>query len=225
MNRNHLYFMNPVPVQAYPQEASPIVSNPIPCRSGYLPRLADPQHPRWFNNQEFVRGLGEVTRMTGYNSKVDGYHIDDGGYIYQPGTGNEGNGGVIAAMAVASEQDGSNDLIVERTHIVNTEDGGLRHVYITKNGSVMDIGPVENTCLIGNIARPEGIYVPLCNTRAMADGAVILENMIKQATENDMDLMPVAELHDDIEELPMGIFEDDHHECSCGGNCKCKKNK
>lgn len=203
----------------------------------YTPRMAQLLSPRWIDNQNYVEYLSEMIHQTGYK-KDTGYHIDDHGYLYSPATGDEACGGLIAGMAVVSDKETSSELITGRTHIMNTEDCGLRHVHMTKNGMAMDLGPVETTCFIGNINRPEGIYVPMCNTRAMADGITILTNLLEEATANDADL-PKLDLVDmtNSPASPVPFKDDDHHECACGGackcggkckcggNCKCKKNK
>lgn len=226
--RNHPYFLNQQPTINKPVQVHPNMI--VDTYPGYNPRLAEPETPRWFNNQEFVMNIGALTRETGYNSAKDGYRIGEDGYIYQPSTDNDANGGVIAAMAIASEKEYPHDIIIGRTHIINTEDAGLRHVHINKDGSVMDIGPVESACIVGNIDRPEGIYIPMCNTRAMVDGAVLLDNLIHTSMENDTDVNPnefaSTFIVDEIASLPAAPFEEGHHhECSCGGECKCKKNK
>ena len=232
--RNHPYFFNKQPaqitsIQAHPNTVvDPMVEMTYP---GYIPRMVNLDNPRWFNNQDFVKDLGELTRRSSYKPDTQGYCIDGDGYIYQPSTDHDGNGGIIAAMAFVSEKENSSNLIVERTHLINTEDGGLRHIHVCNDGAVMDIGPVETACLVGNINRPEGIYVPLCNTRAMMDGVVLLDKMIELSIENDADLPPVTLLPADEKEIPATPFDDDHHECACGGKCngkcgdKCKCGK
>lgn len=224
--RNHPYFFNQRPNTSTQAVTYPsAVANPAAVDNtypGYEPRMVNLQAPRWFNNQNFVRNIGSITKHTGYVSANDGYRIDGDGYIYQPSTDKDANGGVIAAMAIATEIENPHNMITGRTHIINTEDAGFRHIHINNDGSVMDIGPVESACIFGNIDRPEGIYVPLCNTRAMVDAAVLLDAVIKQSIENDSDI-PLVENESSLEDLPVAPFEEDHHKCTCGGNCKCKK--
>ena len=192
--RNHPYYAmhNAAPVEetqnivpAYPSnvEATPYVK--------YKPRSTTPWSPRWINNQDFVDNLANFKSNEFYNPNTYGYHVDGIGYLHNDADPTcEARGGAIAAVAIASDVEDPNNIIASKTILMNTEDYGLRHVIFTDN-FVKDFGPVESTCIIGNIDRPEGVYVPMCNTRAMADGIILLEQLLSGATKDDADMPPV----------------------------------
>lgn len=115
----------------------------------------------------------------------DGYYVDgvkitnyDGKHIPC--------GGVIAAIALQKDDpDAKNPkAITAHTNIVNTENAGMRYVRINSDGTCCDLGPVIDTCFIGNSTRPEGLYVPLANIEAVDDATRILTGHYKN-TEGD----------------------------------------
>ena len=218
--RNHPYF-NPIVEEKKPINQQNVVAcnNVQPVE--YEPRMAQPWSPKWIDNQNYVKALGEAMKHSAYLPE-HGYCIDNKGYIWDPTSENEARAGVIAGIAIASDVNDPNMVITGRTHIINTEDCGLRHVHMNEHGFAVDLGPVENTCIIGNIDRPEGVYVPMCNTRAIADGIVFLNKVMEESIENNADLVDTK-----AKALPSAPFEDEHHECACacGGKCKCKNKK
>lgn len=193
---------------------------PTPIKH-YQPKVAPVSHPMWNENTYFINTLEKMFRVNGYDP-INGYSIDSDGLIYAPTTGEEATAGVISAMAIGVDTTKNDDrLTTGSTHIINTEDYGLRYVCPTKDGRMLDLGPVEHACIVGNNTRPEGIYVPICNTKAMADGITMLKEFFNKATEDDRDLIPF----EDCEKLPAPDYNKHEHKCSCGGNCKSKTNK
>lgn len=226
MKRNHPYVvatpMAPNPENFgtlnFPVPTATTVT-PEPIYPVYQPRVAAPiGHSMWNENTSFINTLSKMFNVSCYNPS-SGYRIDSAGLVYNPATSEEAATGVISAVAAGIDTTKSDDrLITTGTHIINTEDYGLRYVCPTKEGRMLDLGPVEHTCIIGNNNRPEGVYVPLCNTKAMADGITILKDFFDVATEGDKDLLPF----EDADELPAPDYHHEH-KCKCGGNCKCKK--
>lgn len=240
--RNHPYYNTDAAIAHHQPTPAP---TPVPFSNNpfYQPRIADPINSRWMENEKRTIFLAEMYKRDTYNRGM-GYAIDDVGYIYSPETGDEAMCGVISAQVIASQTDKDcKTCMVAPTNIVNTEDCGLRYVQVSETGHVLDLGPVEHTCVIGNINRPEGIYVPTCNTKAMADGITLLNELYRISTEDDRDL-PIVHDVEDFEKgnIPIEIkncaeriglehaamnklaaleAENDHHECTCGGNCKC----
>ena len=242
MNRNHPYFAKQIPAPIPKQEdfdelpfEVPSATEPYPAPV-YNPEIAPLHRPMWMNNEYGIPVLGSLFQNHCYD-KNKGYHIDNEGLIYDPTTSKDARTGIISAMAVGIDSknpNGNNNVICANTHIINTEDAGLRYVHYNSAGEVVDVGPVEHVCIIGNTNRPEGIYIPMCNTKAMADGSMFLEEMIAIATKNDEDLPPFEEdiLQPVVEDLSNGVSNvcnDDHHskhhihKCKCGGKCKCHK--
>lgn len=226
MNRNHPYAVKVVPVQYNPENFGSLnlptptatTTAPKPINHIYHPRMAPLAHPMWNENTSFIRTLNKMFEVSCYNP-CNGYHVDSSGLIYDPATSEEASAGVISAVAIGVDTTKDSDrMITSCTHVVNTEDYGLRYVCHTKDGKMLDLGPVEHACIIGNNDRPEGVYVPMCNTKAMADGITMLKEFFKVATEDNKDLPPF----EDDEELPAPDYHHDH-KCICGGNCKCKK--
>lgn len=248
MNRNHPYFksMAPAPV------AKPTV---VPYQPGYVPIMACVENPMWMDKRQEIQCLDAIFAKNNTYDPNTGYEIDGAGFIHNPYVCDDVYGGVIAAHVF--DLDENNGVRWAPVNIVNTEDAGLRYAYTNKHGCVKDVGPVESACIIGNYARPEGLYIPTCNTKAMADGMEMLKEMIQIATKDDRDLPPF-EPYDEIpanapesvskgklcaidfgpngidlpEEVEMALEEAKRtgvyptkHNCTCGGNCKCKKDK
>lgn len=252
MNKRNYPYYNQMSTPKTPNQSitvqNPTPFSPVPFQSFYHPRVANVAQPRWMANENKTFFLSEMFVRDTYNRGM-GYNIDDYGCIYHPNTGDDACGGIISAEAIGSYQDeaGNDKVRVGPTHIVNTEDYGLRYVQYTERGEVLDLGPVEHTCILGNIDRPEGIYIPTCNTKAMADGIHLLNEMFKIATENNDDLPIVKDVENykngDIPREMRDCYDrvaletaalnkaaaldakDDYHKCTCGSNCKCNNNK
>lgn len=62
--------------------------------------------------------------------------------------------------------------------IVNTINKGFRYAAVDKNGNTIDLGPVIAPCIIGNVNRPEGIYIPVSSREAMTEGINYAINMV-----------------------------------------------
>lgn len=238
MNRNHPYFKSMAPTLLPPVPKQVTTPAPAPITPAYVPMMACVSHPMWMPKEQEIQCLDTIFEKNNTYGPHRGYEIDGAGFIYTPYTGDDAYGGVIAAHAFDLGENG--EVRWAPVNIVNTEDAGLRYAFTNKNGCVKDVGPVESACIVGNYDRPEGLYVPMCNTKAMADGMEMLKEMIQIATKDDRDLPPF----DPIEEIPMNALPKNikvdaiipvAHECacggeckcggSCGGNCKCKKNK
>lgn len=254
MNRNHPYFksMTPVPAPA----PNPVATPTVAYQPGYVPVMACVANPMWMDKRQEIKCLDTIFEKNNTYDPDTGYMIDGAGFIHNPYVVDDVYGGVIAAHAF--DLDIENDKVRwAPVNIVNTEDAGLRYAYTNKNGCIKDVGPVESACIIGNYARPEGLYIPTCNTKAMADGMEILKEMIAIATKDDRDLPPfeLDEIPVNVESKPisngklcaidfgpdgidipeeveMALMEAQKtgvypikHNCACGGNCKCKKDK
>lgn len=219
MNRNHPYFKNNPMLTSSPSTHTPdviankdnvpaILTTPTTPLPMYQPRMVDPKNPKWNNDDTILNKLNFAFEDNSYSSDF-GYKIDGIGQVYDEYENLHAGPGVITALSIVSD---GNNVDAVPAHIVNTEDAGLRYVRFCNDGTVADLGPVEQTCLIGNVERAEGLYVPMCNTKSMADAAHLLGVMIKESTMNNRDLPS-------IEECTVNDTHD--HECSCGGSCKC----
>ena len=228
MKRNHPYTVNIVPIQYNPENFGSLnfhvptatTITPEPINHIYHPRMAAPlAHPMWNENTSFIRTLNAAFEISHYNP-CNGYRVDSSGLIYNPITSEEASAGVISAMAIGVDTTKDSDrMTTSGTHIINTEDYGMRYVLPSKDGKMLDLGPVEHACVVGNNDRPEGIYVPMCNTKAIADGITILKEFFNIATEGNKDLLAPFE---DDEELPAPDYHHDH-KCICDDGCKYKK--
>ena len=209
----HPYFTNGMTVNGH--GASPINCEnaiAVPCNnmeSHYSPAVVDSmlKEPVWTNTSpercEIVAGF--FNRM----NAMDGYRVGENCNKIVTNHASMYNG-YISAMGVVI---GDNGNTAYPTYIVNTENAGLRMVSFDENGyDPMDIGPVEDMMIIGNDARPEGIYVPLCNMKAVADAAVVIGKELKRYEETIIANELKANVTKLIEEA---------HECKCGGDCKC----
>ena len=239
--RKHPYYNKPVVVEAKPLQ--PNVPQPTigTCPAHmYHPTVLDLKHPQWLPTYDTVDKLGLVSKVDNYHKSTDGYAIDRDGLIFDPIKLDEAHGGIITALACGRDDDGETNSTY--TNIVNTEDAGLRYAHCREDGTVLDMGPVQNMCFVGNRNRAEGMYVPLSNTRAVADALCALENFLDAATENDADLEPfepienadhlspvVKDLSNGIpvivEMPPMSAPVKKEHKCTCGGKCGKHKHK
>lgn len=194
-------------------------ASPFGFRPNYRPDVIIPDHTVWENNNDaFMECIANEFR---YYNPANGYKVDVDSRI-TVGQSKYARGMLMAnAMQSAEEIDGIPQFNMAPVIIVNTENAGLRYVRKDPDSDLMyDIGPVNDACIIGNYTRPEGIYVPFSNARAMADAAIMLGNELKcfqgvasvtEAIENTL-----VERH-----TPSAPFEAEVHECECGGNCKC----
>lgn len=234
MNRNHPYYQNQAIMPTLP--VAPFEDQMI---AGYTPRVISTV-PMWKEFKDRMIKDKNDLFATNFVSPYNGYYVDDEfGTIRNISDDNKSHGGILAATIM----DVDPDAIVHTAPatIINTEDAGLRYVQCSKDGSMMDMGPVESVCLVGNHNRPEGIYVPIYNTKAVADSIVILQEYFDQVTKDDVDIPPYEDAAMEAFVAPEVDFKyiappaelTEHHEhdnshngnCKCGGNCKCKKNK
>lgn len=119
----------------------------------------------------------------------DKFH-DDYGYFIDENTGelfrysdmsvykkeDENCGGLICGVAInhpTPEKDENAAPVV----IALTEDDGFRYVAPMNGGSVKDLGPVVDACLVGNAQGCEGIYIPFRNAKAVITGAMVVNHM------------------------------------------------
>lgn len=222
--RNHPYYNRKGVSTPNPELSQvPIVIHEHVPELHYTPKVVSMRDPKWLPNDHIVEMLNHAHKDDHY-SVSEGYVVDKSGLIYHPMTDTDAHGGIIAAMAFARDDD--DNATYAFTHIMNTENAGLRYVVCPADEANMhDLGPVENVCFIGNQDRAEGLYIPLCNTRAIADGINCLENILEDATKNDADLVP---FEDDIPftmEPPTTIempalptnSTKKNHKCTCGG--------
>lgn len=217
---NHPYFKHPYFTNRTPfincNETDTATENEnaitVPCTksvaNNYVPVVVDDmlRNPVWNdadpNHCEIIAGF--FNRM----SSADGYRVGKDSKIVS-GPSAIYNGYISAKGLVL----GDNGNIMYPTYIVNTEDAGLRMVSFDKNGyDPLDMGPVEDMMLVGNDARPEGLYVPLCNMKAVADAAVVIGRELERYEQGIIN-----------EELQSNITKmlNESHECKCGGNCQC----
>ena len=199
---------NPMPVKPIPVN--------VTSSKPYTPIILDPSKPRWIKNNSVIEKLDKMFMHHGYDMN-NGYRIDTYGEVVDQ---NFSNAGVISAAAIAYDEDnGAFDSSF--AHIVNTEDAGLRYVHCCESGKMLDLGPVEHTCFLGNCERAEGIYIPLSNTKAMIDGVQILEEIINDVLDdkkNDHSRHIKTDENPSIE----GNFSEYTGNCS---NCSCHNHK
>lgn len=114
----------------------------------------------------------------------DGYYVDGVNITNYDGKRTP-CGGVITAIALQKDDpDVKNPkAVTAHTNIINTENAGMRYVRINSDGTCCDLGPVIDTCFIGNGTRPEGLYVPLANIEAVDDATRILTGHYKSTAD------------------------------------------
>ncbi len=77
--------------------------------------------------------------------------------------------------------------------IVNTLDNGFVYASVDDNDNIEALGPVVTPCIIGNISKPYGIYIPMNNREAIINGVNMamdflntVDNMhVKQVSEKE----------------------------------------
>lgn len=167
----------------------------------YVPEVVHPNRPTWIDNSESIPMLKQLFERQCYD-KSEGFTVNDSQYV----TPNGENAGIIAAAAMYSDENGKIDYSF--ANIVNTENAGLRYVHCCESGKLIDLGPVDHACFIGNNERPEGLYIPMHNMKAMYDGADLLSDMIVTAMNKDKEHIKLS--NNDIVD-------------SCNGDCSnCK---
>ena len=173
---NHPYFKKQNICNGY-QECIPTHQSIYPTRpaNGYIPIVVDAKNPNWIEDESTMLDIVNKFKPVKITEE-DGYIVDDYGFITSRyGDISSVYDGIIHAMVITPDDDGA---MLAHTQIMNTENGGFRHV-TNVNGNMADSGPVQNVCLVGNYDRPEGLYIPLCNLKAVADGVVLLESYFK----------------------------------------------
>lgn len=176
----------------------------------YTPSVVDHMlsNPTWIEADPYLSEA--IARNFNFMNKLDGYHIDiDSRIVHDPAAVFNGY------MCAQAFQLGQEAPITYPTYIVNTKDAGLRMVTFAPDGFPMDNGPVEDVMIVGNETRPEGIYVPFCNAKAMADAAFLLGKELEHY-ENNL----IETLNNEVKSLPEATSEE-VYVCKCGGNCKC----
>lgn len=162
-----------------------VAKMPVPNAPGeYTPHTLDMHDRSWRNNVDYLKDLAVLAEAVEPDAihADSGYCIGRGGKIELVSDNGTQLPGVICGMAVASAFDGKEAGFIDLpVAIINTEDAGFRYVNPNQNGSYTDIGPVDHACIVGNVNRAEGLYVPLNNLKAMADGKAMLTNMIDNA--------------------------------------------
>ena len=204
--------IHPGPIDQYGADTSAVFS----FRPNYRPDVLIPNHTIWQNSDDLFMDI--IAEEFVQYKRVDGYYVDVDSRICRHNTVN--NKGLIAADVLQSTEQTDADHLNFKCApaiIVNTENAGFRYVRKDPNGNVLyDIGPVTDACIVGNIDRPEGLYVPFGNARAMADAIIILDNRLAKFE----GIAGVSELvANEIIAKPKQLPES--HECKCGGNCKC----
>lgn len=187
-------------------------------RPNYRPDVLLTGHMIWEDPNSFF--MDAVSKEFNPYNTVDGYTVDVDSRICKQMGAAPNVGGMIAATIMQPETSNIlNDLKFNCAPviIVNTENAGLRYVRKDPNSSMMyDIGPVTDMCIVGNKERPEGVYVPFNNARAMADAIAVLDNELASFE----GIATVTEvIANEFKRLPSSTEE--KHECTCGGNCKC----
>lgn len=182
-NPDHNPIINPMH-QSISQEYSNIPEST--SEPAYIPKMACVSKPMWMQNAYRTEFLNSMFSHDCY-SRDRGNYIDSTGHVCDDA--GDARSGIIRGMAISIDTDNHNTLKVGSVNIINTEDAGLRYVHCSKYGTTIDIGPVEHVCVVGNDERPEGIYVPICNTKAMADSIILIDKFLKDATVDDSDLL------------------------------------
>lgn len=152
-----------------PQPVCPAVSN-----SHYIPKVVDHRNPVWIEDESAMLKVVNSFRAVELCDN-DGYTVDNHGFIVNyDGVANIYDG-IIHAMVIAPDKNG--DVNMADVQIINTENAGFRYV-TGKNENMVDAGPVQNVCVVGNRERPEGIYIPTSNLKAVADGIVLMNRFL-----------------------------------------------
>ena len=152
-----------------PQPACPIVPN-----SHYIPKVVDHRNPVWIEDESAMLEVINSFRAVKLCDN-DGYTVDNHGFIVNYDGEANIYDGIIHAMVIAPDKNG--DVNMADVQIINTENAGFRYV-TGKNENMVDAGPVQNVCVVGNRERPEGIYIPTSNLKAVADGIVLMNRFL-----------------------------------------------
>lgn len=192
MPKNKIVSIKPVqPGYAYNPPLN--ITSPVP-HFAKLPEnqyeYFSPTRPVWIEDESVLDILETSFNVTEYSPKM-GHFVTGNGGIINARSGSAP--GVISAMAL--DYDANNDKMrAAPAYIVNTENFGLCYTGITKDGVMVDLGPVINTCIVGNVVKPEGIYIPLGNTKAMADGLHIIQREMDRRIESGKGMKSCFEL-------------------------------
>lgn len=176
----------------------------------YVPTVVDPMlsNPIWMQGDPYL--CEAIAGRFNHMIPSAGYTVDIDGRICCNNFDAANVNGFICAQAIQLHDDG---IIGYPTYVVNTADAGLRMVVLNEEGKCpMDNGPVEDMMIFGNEKRPEGIYVPFCNAKAMADAVFLITSDL-----SNYEHQLISDLNDAASKrIP------EAHKCKCGGNCKCK---
>lgn len=148
----------------------------------YEPKTVDITNPSWVEAKEPLP-LSPVEFVE--YTENDGCFVGACGRVMQSlrHKDNPVMGNVIHSMRVIPMDDNWKHVGIVKAQIVNTQNAGFRYVAKNEEGGLDDVGPVEDTCIIGNYKRPEALFVPLSNLRAVADAVHFLEGYMDVSEE------------------------------------------
>ena len=68
--------------------------------------------------------------------------------------------------------------------IANTFNRGFRYVGVDDSNNTVDLGPVITACIVGNVRRPQGVYIPMNNPQAIRNGVSFALGMLETLEDN-----------------------------------------
>lgn len=148
-------------------------TRPIPAPIGsMMRRYSDPMDS--LNNLKRHSEEIECLRDAVFENHIDPSY--DNGHILAA----DGNilidstyGGIIPGIALATNPR-NNDVIGAHAMVVPTAGNGFRYAAIGPNGSLKDIGPVENPVIVGDLNVPSAMLVPFGSKEAINQAIDIL---------------------------------------------------
>ena len=151
-----------------PQETRIIIKTPeddhIVKENGYMPIIKK----IFYDNEDvgFDR-MNPIIKENGLEVTKDGNIISSSPY---------GFAGAWPAAFIPALITGNPDFDrnFAASHIVSTENGGFRYASVDENGNTIDLGHVDNVCIVGSVSSPEGVYIPVNSYQAVEDGIKLL---------------------------------------------------
>lgn len=170
---NHPYFKKNIPA------IIPMTSNPTDRKlpSVYHPELVDMHKPSWSDGGDRIAKIAKTFTSVRFDD-FDGCFVGPDGDICNSVIDDKVKDNVIHAVIITPNVSDDEEVELTNVQLINTQNAGFRYVTNVDN-RIMDLGPVKDTCIVGNYYRPEGMYVPLSNLKAVADAAVLLSTFIE----------------------------------------------
>ena len=154
----------------YEKFPMPYIESPYSCSDG--PAIVGELKSIWYNKNTAL--MNSVLEENGFINCYNGDIRSLGNGMYS---------GFIPAISFSYDHYKSYPLTSSPAFLVNTINNGMRFVGISDDGGALDYGPVTVPCITGNSQRPEGLYVPLTDMKAVFDAQVFLHNYTKNIQE------------------------------------------